>query len=182
MAPGGVLVENVDTLVIGEGSEWEVTVYDARTSASWAVESFRRNPGPSQGLYWHHTVSRCEDVGVEEQYKWLLNHKDQGPYGLPYNFVVFPREPHNVWYLNDVDKAWPHTYGHNDATAVCAVGNWDVTPTPPGLADKMWRVSHALMVMWGQDIDVHGHRDTFATACPGRYLYAQLQELKRGPS
>ena len=175
-------MENVDTLVIGEGSEWEVTVYDARTSASWAVESFRRNPGPSQGLYWHHTVSRCEDVGVEEQYKWLLNHKSEGPYGFPYNFVVFPREPHNVWYLNDVDKAWPHTYGHNDATAICAVGNWDVTPTPPGLAETMWRVSHALMVMWGQDIDVWGHRDCFATACPGRHLYAQLQELKRGPS
>jgi len=178
LAPGGVLVADLETLIIGEGSEWEVTVYDVRNSAAWAVESFRRNPGPSQGIYWHHTVSRCEEQGVEEQYRWLLNHKDSGPYGLPYNFLTCGAPDFRVWYLCDVDKAWPHTYNHNDATAVCAAGNWDVTPTPPGLAEKMWRVSHALMVMWGQDIDVFGHRDTFATACPGRFLYADLQTLK----
>ena len=173
---------DLDTLIIGEGSEWETTVYDVRHCAAWAQESFRRNPGPSQGLYWHHTVSRCDASDVEEQYQWLLNHRSEGPYGLPYNFIIFPASPHTVWYLNDVDKAWPHTYGHNDATAVCAVGNWDVNTPPLELADRMWQVSHALMVMWGQDIDVFGHRDTFATACPGRYLYADLLALKRGPS
>ena len=178
MASGGRLMDDLDTLVIAEGSEWEVTVYDVRHCAQWAQESFRRNPGPSQGIYWHHTVSRCEETGVEEQYKWLLNHRSEGPYGLPYNFLIMSREPFHVWYLNDVDKAWPHTYGHNDATAICAVGNWDVTPTPPGLADKMWQVSHALMVMWGEEIPVFGHRDTFATACPGRNLYADLLTLK----
>ena len=171
-------MENLDTLIIAEGSEWEVTVYDVRHCAQWAQESFRRNPGPSQGIYWHHTVSRCDASDVEEQYQWLLNHRAEGPYGLPYNFLVFPAVPHTVWYLNDVDKAWPHTYGHNDATAVCAVGNWDVNTPPPGLAEKMWHVSHALMVMWGHEIPVFGHRDTFATACPGRFLYADLQNLK----
>jgi len=65
---------------------------------------------------------------------------------------------------------------------VCAVGNWDVNTPPQSLADRMWQVSHALMVMWGHPIDVFGHRDTFATACPGRYLYAELLALKRGPS
>jgi len=169
---------DLDTLVIGEGSEWEVTVYDGRHCAAWAQESFRRNPGPSQGIYWHHTVSRCDASDVEEQYQWLLNHRSEGPYGLPYNFIIFPASPHTVWYLNDVDKAWPHTYGHNDATAVCAVGNWDVNTPPQSLADRMWQVSHALMVMWGHPIDVFGHRDCYATACPGRYLYAELQALK----
>jgi len=175
-------MENLDTLIIGEGSEWEVTVYDVRHCAAWAQESFRRNPGPSQGIYWHHTVSRCDASDVEEQYQWLLNHRSEGPYGLPYNFIIFPASPHTVWYLNDIDRAWPHTYGHNDATAVCAVGNWDVNTPPQSLADRMWQVSHALMVMWGHPIEVYGHRDTFATACPGRYLYAVLLALKRGPS
>jgi len=175
-------MENLDTLIIGEGSEWEVTVYDVRHCAAWAQESFRRNPGPSQGIYWHHTVSRCDASDVEEQYQWLLNHRSEGPYGLPYNFIIFPASPHTVWYLNDIDRAWPHTYGHNDATAVCAVGNWDVNTPPQSLADRMWQVSHALMVMWGHPIEVYGHRDTFATACPGRYLYAELLALKRGPS
>ena len=171
-------MDNLDTLVIGEGSEWEVTVYDVRHCAQWAQESFRRNPGPSQGIYWHHTVSRCDASDPEEQYKWLLNHRSEGPYGLPYNFIIFPSS--TGWYLNDVDKAWPHTYGHNDATAICAVGNWDINTPPQSLADKMWQVSHALMVMWGHPIDVFGHRDTFATACPGRFLYADLQRLKNG--
>ena len=170
--------DDLETLIIGEGSEWEVTVYDVRHCAAWAQESFRRNPGPSQGIYWHHTVSRCDASDPEEQYQWLLNHRSEGPYGLPYNFIIFPASPHTVWYLNDVDKAWPHTYGHNDATAICAVGNWDVNTPPQSLADRMWQVSHALMVMWGHPIEVYGHRDTFATACPGRYLYADLQTLK----
>ena len=180
MASGGVLMADLDTLIIAEGSEWETTVYDVRHCAQWAQESFRRNPGPSQGIYWHHTVSRCDASDPEEQYQWLLNHRSEGPYGLPYNFIIFESHPHTGWYLNDIDHAWPHTYGHNDATAVCAVGNWDVNTPPPGLADKMWQVSHALMVMWGHPIEVYGHRDTFATACPGRFLYADLQRLKNG--
>jgi hypothetical protein len=178
MAPSGVLMEPPDEVVIGQGSEWETTVLDVRGDAAWAQESFRRNPGPSQGIYWHHTVSRSDASEVEEQYQWLLNHRNEGPYGLPYNFIVFPSAPHHVWYLNAVDKAWPHTYGHNDATAICAVGNWDANTPPDTLAERMWHLSHALMVMWGHDIPVFGHRDTYATACPGRYLYADLQRLK----
>ena len=173
-------MDDLETLIIGEGSEWEVTIYDVRHHAQWAQESFRRNPGPSQGIYWHHTVSRCDAdaTDTDAQYQWLLHHRSEGPYGLPYNFLVMPGN--TVWYLNDVDKAWPHTYGHNDATAVCAVGNWDVNTPPPGLAEKMWHLSHALMVMWGHEIPIFGHRDTFATACPGRFLYAELQALKHG--
>ncbi len=167
-----------EALVIAQGTEWETTVYDVRGREPWAVESFRRNPGPSQGIYWHHTVSTSTATELSYQYQWLVEHRSGGPYGLPYNFIVFPSLPHHVWYLNDIDKAWPHTYGHNDATAVCAVGNWDTTVPPKSLADRMWHVSHALMNMWGDAIPIFGHRDTFATACPGRYLYSDLQALK----
>lgn len=178
MAPGGVLMELPDTLTIAADTDWEVTVYDARTVAPWAAPWGNTHTNPAREIYWHHTVSRCQATDPEAQLEWLIAHKNEGPYGLPYNFVVFPDAPATVFYLNDIDKNWPHTYGHNDCVAICAVGNWDVDVPPQQVSERMWHLSHALMMMWATDIPVLGHRDCFATACPGRHLYGQLQALK----
>ena len=171
-------MELPDTLVIAEATDWEISVYDARTTAQWAVPWGNRHTTPAREIYWHHTVSRCQATDPEAQLAWLLATKDSGPYGLPYNFVVFPDAPATVWYLNDIDRNYPHTRGHNDCVAIAGVGNWDRFIPPADLAERMWHLSHALMMMWAADIPILGHRDCFATACPGRHLYAQLQALK----
>ena len=175
-------MELPDTLVIAADTDWEITVYDARDVAPWASPWGNTHTNPARSIFWHHTVSRCKATDPEAQLAWLVDHKDAGPYGLPYNFVVFPDAPATVFYLCDIDNNWPHTYGHNDCVAICAVGNWDVDVPPDAVSERMWHLSHALMMMWAADIPVLGHRDCFATACPGRHLYAQLQALKRGPS
>lgn len=69
------------------------------------------------------------------------------------------------------------------SVSVCAVGNYDIDQPPPALLNGIayatqlaiaggWVVPHPSIV---------GHRDvgTFATACPGRYLEAQLPTIRR---
>jgi hypothetical protein len=174
----------LDQLVIAEGSEWETIVYDVRTLQSWSEPSGPNRDGPPTGIYWHHSVSRCPHYNPVMQYEWLVAHIPSGTYGWPYQFVVFPAAagdgPRNIFYLNDVDTTRPHTYGHNADVAICAIGNYE-TDVPDGvLPGVMWHLGNGLQVMWGCAIPIYGHRDVYATACPGKHLYAALMDLQRG--
>jgi hypothetical protein len=108
----------------------------------------------------------------------LVDESHGSRFGLPYNFLVTPGDDPWAWYLNDVDGAWPHTLNRNADTAICLAGNYqEVIPRTVEVA-LMWRLSHALMTMWGVELPILGHRETSATACPGRHLYAALVDLR----
>jgi hypothetical protein len=172
----------LDHLVIAEGSEWETIVYDVRHLQHWSQPSGPNRDGPPKGIYWHHSVSRCPaSLDAVGQYEWLVAHIHSGTYGWPYNFLVFPGE-NRIFYANDVDTCRPHTYGHNWDVAACAIGNFDEDHPDGILPGVMWHLSHGLQVMWGCAIPVLGHRDVYATACPGKHLYAALKDLQLGTS
>jgi hypothetical protein len=97
------------------------------------------------------------------------------PFGIPYNFLVEPFAPFRIWYLNDVDQAWPHTSGHNHHTAVAAWGNFDEVRPPRGLPARMHRLADALATMWGHWVPEMQHRDVYATRCPGAALGDMLR-------
>jgi hypothetical protein len=100
--------------------------------------------------------------------------RNHGKWGLPYNFIVEPAPPFRVWYLNDVDMGWPHTYGGNDACAIAGWGNYEVDSPPLGMVRKMGELADALAVMWDRSIPEHLHRQFTPTACPGVNLSAIL--------
>jgi hypothetical protein len=104
----------------------------------------------------------------------MLRHVAGSEYGLPYNFIVWPTAGTPAYYLNDVDLCWPHTYGHNCDVAIAAEGNYETTPAPAPLVQKMTRLADALATMWGVYLPTYGHRDCYPTACPGQYLYGAL--------
>ena len=172
----------LDQLVIAEGSEWETIVYDVRHLQHWSEPSGPNRIGPPKGIYWHHSVSRCPHSEPVMQYEWLVAHIHSGTYGWPYNFVVFPEGARSIFYVNDVDTCRPHTYGHNSDVAICAIGNYEEDHPDGILPGVMWHLSHGLQVMWGCEIPVLGHRDVYATACPGKHLYAALKDLQLGTS
>ena len=172
------LPDNVDALVIGEGSEWEIKVIDARRYHRWAQSSGTRPPGPSGAIHWHHTCGPIPSGPVVEVLNDLVSESTTGRYGLPYNFVVTPGDDPWAIYLNDVDGMWPHTLGRNDQTAIALCGNYEVLIPRTIEVGLMWRLSHALMIMWGEDIPILGHRQTSATACPGQHLYKALVNLR----
>lgn len=170
-----------EELTIGAGSEWETLVLDVRRARKWCEPSGGPQPRPPALIVWHHTVGNPTNLDHVGQLQALKHMADVDQYGLPYNFLIWPGEHQTIWYLNDVDGAWPHTLHHNsDAVAIALHGNYqDNVPDPKAVA-AIHSLTNALMVMWGAEIKTVGHRDTSATACPGKHLYAALQELLEG--
>lgn len=172
------LPSNVEALVIAEGTEWETRVIDARQWHAWSTSSGSRIGGAPSAIHWHHTVGPVPTGDVTGILADLVDEARSAQYGLPYNFLVTPGDDPWAFYLNDVDGAWPHTRGRNADTAICLAGNYEVLVPRPVEVGLMWRLSHALMSMWGEALPILGHRETSATACPGKHLYAALVELR----
>ena len=172
-----------EDLVIAQDNEWQTTVLDARNHAIWSRAYGRRLSGAPTKVFWHHSVYPVQPLEPDEQLAWLVSHIDSGSYGWPYNFLVWPGESGStIWYLNDVDEHHAHTYGHNAEVAICAHGNYETDVPPDHLVAAMWHLTNALMVMWGEDLEVLPHRAVYATACPGIHLVQALQDLVDGSS
>jgi hypothetical protein len=165
-------------LIIAQGTEWETLVLDARSARSWCIPSGGMQPRPPALIVWHHTVGNVFDATLDQQWQTLNRMADADTWGLPYNFLVWPLPQPVIWYLNDVDGAWPHTLHHNsDAVAISLHGNYEVNEPLDSAVAAMLSLTNALMSMWGTEIKVVGHRDTSATACPGKHLYSRLHDL-----
>jgi len=75
---------------------------------------------------------------------------------------------------------------------VSAIGNVDVATAPQVMTDAIkrilaWKFTLAGLPATGTVLAngkylqrVSGHRDAFATVCPGQYLYAKLPEIRAG--
>ena len=132
-------------------------------------------PGIIRGIYAYHVKTRgWSDIG--------------------YNFLVdrFGR----IWEgrAGGVDKAvvGAHTLGYNDyAFAMSAIGNFETAqPTPEMLnaygALFAWKLSLSGVnaASPSQQVGkrtfaaISGHRDAGKTACPGKYLYAQIPTIR----
>ena len=133
-------------------------------------------PSILRGIYAYHTRSRgWSDVG--------------------YNFLVdrFGR----IWEgrYGGVDRAvvGAHTLGYNDdAFAMSAVGNFDTVAPSQAMVDAYGALMAWKLGLHGIAADdtrqyvtsrnfqaINGHRDAGSTACPGRYLYERLPEIRR---
>lgn len=132
-------------------------------------------PALIRGIYAYHTQSRgWSDIG--------------------YNFLVdrFGR----IWEgrYGGVGKAvvGAHTLGYNEYSfAMSAIGNFDIAAPPQAVLNAYaslfaWKLSKKGIPadaprLWVKDrylAAINGHRDTGKTACPGRYLYAQLPSIR----
>jgi hypothetical protein len=133
-------------------------------------------PGIIRSIYAYHTQSKgWSDVG--------------------YNFLVdrFGR----IWEgrYGGIDRApvGAHTLGYNDyAFAMSAIGNFDVASAPAAMVQAYGALFAWKLSLHGIDASstrqwvgsknfqaINGHRDAGSTACPGRYLYAKIPEIRR---
>ena len=133
-------------------------------------------PGILRSIYAYHTQSRgWSDVG--------------------YNFLVdkFGR----IWEGRAGGIARPvvgaHTLGYNDyAFAMSAIGNFETRRPTDAMVEAYgslmaWKLSlhgvdaSATKQVVGPDTfpAINGHRDAGSTACPGRYLYARIGDIRR---
>ena len=138
---------------------------------------YSRDQVPSiiRGIYAYHTQS--------------LGWSDVG-----YNFLVdrFGR----IWEGRYGGVARPvvgaHTLGYNDYSfAMSAIGNFETTSAPSAMLDAYGRLFAWKLSLHGVDASstrqrvgssyfpaISGHRDAGQTACPGRYLYAKIPDIR----
>ena len=139
--------------------------------------SYTRAQVPSllRGILAYHTQSRgWSDIG--------------------YNFIVdrFGR----IWEgrYGGVDRpvVGAHTLNYNEYSfAMSALGNFDTAQAPAAMVDAYARLFAWKLALHGVSASstsqrvgnrtfpaINGHRDAGSTACPGRYLYAKLPQIR----
>ncbi|GCD91658.1 FG-GAP-like repeat-containing protein [Nocardioides sp. LS1] len=142
------------------------------------ANDYTRNevPGIIRSIYAYHTQSKgWSDIG--------------------YNFVVdrFGR----IWEARyggiDRPVVGAHTLGYNDYSfAMSAIGNYDIKQPSEAMVQAYgalfaWKLSlhgvnAASTKQWvGSKYfeAINGHRDAGQTACPGRYLYARIPDIRK---
>lgn len=177
------------------------TIY---SRAQWGADETMRDAGSlrygtvSAGFV-HHTVNAndytAEQVPAIMRSIYAYHTKSRGWSDIGYNYLVdrFGR----IWEgrYGGVDKAvvGAHTLGYNDYSfAMSAIGNFDlVQPSEEMLqaygALFAWKLGlHGVNpASTSQQVGkkvfpaINGHRDAGSTACPGKYLYAQLPRIRQ---
>lgn len=113
-------------------------------------------------------------------------HRSKGWDGLGYSFVIGPS---GTVYEGRGQKVGAHTEGHNlDGFGVCFLGDFtSALPTPAAMiaCAELIQLLHQPSPGFGlpngaltAGAVILGHRDVFATACPGNQLYANLPNLR----
>jgi len=108
-----------------------------------------------------------------------------GSYGFPYTFAVTPAAL--IFEGHPIDEVGAHTQGHNTAGAgIVLVGNYETDkPTDAQMHAVAWLLQEGVRRGWWRTAALDGgHRDTKATACPGKYAYpriGEINELARTP-
>lgn len=162
------------------------------TRADWGARYGRGHakPGPKPWVVAHHT-SRPDvacGCGVAEEKKIVrsiegnhsrpTNEGGQGWNGIAYGHLIF--QSGHVYEGRGWGRTGAHTKGRNSTShGVCFVVDGDAHELTPA-AVGAFRELVGIGIGTGEiapDATLIGHRDAWATACPGDLVYAQLPEL-----
>ena len=171
------------------------------TRAEWGADERLRGRtveyGQIQAGFVHHTVNtndyQPEDVPAIIRGIYAFHVKSRGYRDVGYNFLI--DKWGRIWEgrYGGIDKpvTGAHTYGHNDdAFAASTIGTYTDTEPTAATLDAYARLFAWKFDMHGVDpssrvnLDgtrvnaISGHRDTYATACPGDRLYAKLPQIR----
>jgi len=172
--------------------------------AQWGADERMRDKGSLRysevhAGFVHHTVNannytRAEVPSILRSI-YAYHTKSRGWSDVGYNFLVdrFGR----IWEgrAGGVDRpvVGAHTLGYNDdAFAMSAIGNFELAQPSKALVQAYgalfaWKLSlHGVTATSSKQYvtsrnfkAINGHSDADSTACPGRYLYAKLPEIRR---
>ena len=175
------------------------------TRAQWGANEGLRRAGPSYGTiqvgFVHHTDSanNYSSASVPAMIRGMYAYHVQtlGWNDIGYNFLVdrFGRIWEGRYGGMDKPVVGAQTLNYNSVSlGVSAIGQYDVAAVPQAMTNAFkavfaWKFSLANIPATGTSPVVYkgkylqrvsGHRNAFSTACPGRYLYAKLPEIRAG--
>ena len=123
----------------------------------------------------HHIgMPNDDDVAAATVHEWHLN---QGWAGIGYHFLI--RKDGTIEEGRPLGTIGAHVYGENNHTVgINLAGNFEIGAPTEAQKSSAAHLIASLCTIYQLDPrwqgTVKGHRDLNATACPGRYLYAQL--------
>ncbi|WP_051433251.1 peptidoglycan recognition protein family protein [Promicromonospora kroppenstedtii] len=157
----------------------------AAWGAKYAPGPYTRKLGHLE-QWLHHTVTvapnvtppftddyaavRAVEAITESRFGW----------GMAYTFLVTPAGL--IFEGHPIDRVGAHTEGHNTAGAGIAwVGNYDTSEPPAAMVRATAALlRHGKARGWWADVKLDGgHRDTKATACPGKHAYTLIDDINR---
>lgn len=100
--------------------------------------------------------------------------------GISYTFVVFPSG--RLYEGHSIGRVGAHTAGRNSISAgIALAGNYDTHQiTAEQVATLAWLLNHGITQGWWTENKLDGgHRDTKATACPGKNGYAAIPTINQ---
>lgn len=117
--------------------------------------------GAPKGIVLHHSdgTGSVEDVNACHR-----NHN--GWAGIGYHFYI--RKDGKVYRGRPEEWLGAHTSGYNDMIGVCAEGNFENDTMGTAQKAAVVETLKYLYGKYGKGIEVYGHRDLDATACPGK--------------
>lgn len=124
----------------------------------------------------HHSASSRDTTTVAQIEGW---HLKEGYTGIGYHKII---TGDGTAHQGRADEAiGAHAYGSNhDSLGICVTGNFD--KEHPSAAQRKTLVQTLAVLCRRHGIPperIIGHRDTIATACPGKNLYADLPAIRR---
>lgn len=131
----------------------------------------------ANGFFVHHTVAGAPTTkaGEEAEMRNLQNIAFQRGFNdISYSWIVFPSG--RIYEGRGLGKAGAHTLNYNyTAYGAAAAGNYDIArPTNAMVKSFRWlRRKHAKLA----DRPLRPHSAVYATACPGSFLRARLNEM-----
>jgi hypothetical protein len=144
--------------------------------------------GIAQVVVIHHTVTAnlAPDTSPAVEAAALRGLEDIGQarfgFGISYHVVIAPSG--RAWQGVSFGRRGTHLGGHNStAVGIAFLGNLETAhPTDAALATARAIYHSGMGRWWHNGAPLRGHRDFSATACPGRHLYARLDEIRRPPT
>ncbi len=126
----------------------------------------------------HHIgMANNDDVSAETVHQWHLNN---GWSGIGYHFLI--RKDGTIEEGRPLGTVGAHVYGENRHTVgINLVGNFESADPTEAQKTAAAHFIGSLCTVYQLDpvweSTVKGHCDLNATACPGRYLYAQMPDI-----
>lgn len=134
----------------------------------------------------HHTVTAqlSKDADLADEYAEMRKLDDIGESrfkgGISYTFVIFPSG--RIYEGHSIGRVGAHTAGRNTISAgIAFAGNYETNKLSNEQVNAAaWLLNHGVEKKWWTEKKLDGgHRDTKATACPGRNAYAQIPNINK---
>ncbi|MGW2091292.1 peptidoglycan recognition protein family protein [Promicromonospora sukumoe] len=142
--------------------------------------------GPAVEVWVHHSVtaqlSPGASVAAEAEQMRALESVGQTRFGtgISYNVVIFPSG--RAYQGVSWNRRGTHTGGRNSTSrSICFAGNYEANnPTAAQISTAAAIYGAGKDRWWTRGAPLGGHRDVSQTACPGRNLYARIDDIRDG--